>query len=287
MSKLEKILDSYLSYLAAEKGSSTNTIESYNRDIMSYLTFVNGDWKEFEKKDNIQRFIVYLRKRGLKARSIARYMSSLKSFFNYLIEEGYVTENPLCEMERPKIAPPYPKVLSEDEVESLIVLPDDSKIGLRDRAILEVLYATGIRVSELINLKKTDVNLETGYVITMGKRSKERIIPLNRHSIEVLKEYMNKVNPRGKYLFPNKKGEKISRQAVWKIIKRYARMMNKENISPHTIRHTFATHLIQGGADLRSVQTLLGHQDISTTQIYTHIDRKRLKEIHRRYHPRQ
>lgn len=286
MSALEEILDSYVTHLAAEKGSSPNTVEAYCRDILSYLEFVNNNLEEFQKKDNVERFIIFLRRRGLKPRSVARYLSSLKGFFNFMIEEGYIRENPLWDIERPRINPPFPTVLTEEEIKSLIGLPDNSEIGIRDRAILEVLYATGLRVSELVNLKKADVNLDAGFIVTMGKRSKERLIPLNRHSIDALKEYLDKVSPKGKYLFPNKRGEKLSRQAVWKVIKRYARMLSTQKISPHTIRHTFATHLLQGGADLRSVQVLLGHEDISTTQIYTHIDRKRLKEIHKRYHPR-
>jgi integrase/recombinase XerD len=286
MASLEKILDTYLAYLAAERGSSPNTLEAYSRDIISYIEFIKGSLEEAEKRDNIERFIVHLRKKNLKPRSILRYISSLNGFFNFMMEEGYIKENPLSDMDRPKVNPPYPDVLSEEEMENLILLPDDSKTGIRDRTILEVLYATGIRVSELINLKKTDVNLEAGFIVTMGKRSKERIVPLNKHSIECISEYIKKVNPKGKYLFPNTKGEKLSRQAIWKIIKRYARFLGKERVSPHTIRHTFATHLIHGGADLRSVQMLLGHEDISTTQIYTHIDRKRLKEIHKKFHPR-
>ncbi len=286
MSKMDEILDSYLSYLAAEKGASPNTLDSYSRDINCYLDFVGRSLNEAQKKENVENFIVFLRKRGLKPRSVARYISSLSGFFNFMLEEGYVKENPFFEIDRPRINPLIPSVLSEEEMESLIDLPDNSKKGLRDRTILEVLYATGIRVSELVNLKKTDVNLESGFIVTMGKRSKQRIVPLNSHSVEALKEYFKKVNPKGSYVFPNRKGEKMSRQAIWKIIKKYARKISREKISPHTIRHSFATHLIEGGADLRSVQILLGHEDISTTQIYTHIDRRRLKEIHKRCHPR-
>lgn len=283
---IEKLLDNYLAFLAAEKGLSPNTLDSYSRDLTSYLEFTKGDFEEFGRKENVEKFIVFQRKRGLKPRSVARWMSALKGFFDFLIEEGYLEENPVSEIDRPKVSTPYPNVLSEEEVKELILSPDNSKTGIRDRAILEIFYATGLRVSELVNLKKTDVNLEAGFVLAQGKRSKERIVPLNSQSILALKEYLKKVNPKGKYLFPNKKGERLSRQAVWKVIRKYAKKLFSQKVSPHTLRHTFATHLIQGGADLRSVQLLLGHEDISSTQIYTHIDKKRLKEIHKKYHPR-
>ncbi|MCS7280653.1 MAG: site-specific tyrosine recombinase XerD [Desulfobacterota bacterium] len=286
MVSFDEILDSYITYLTAEKGASLNTIESYTRDIISYLEFAKNAQEELHKRETVEKFVVHLRKKGLKPRSISRYISSLKGFFNFMVGEEYLKENPLCDFERPKINPPYPCVLSEEEIESLLLLPNDTKTGLRDRTMLELLYATGIRVSELINLKKSDVNIDAGFIVTVGKRSKERIIPLNRHSVEALKEYFEKVKPKGKYLFPNRKGERLSRQAIWKIIKKYAKAIHRKKVSPHTIRHTFASHLIQGGADLRSVQVLLGHEDISTTQIYTHIDKRRLKEIHKKYHPR-
>jgi len=169
----------------------------------------------------------------------------------------------------------------------LIRMPDGGKTSLRDRTILELLYATGLRVSELTKLARSDVNLDGGFVITMGKRSKERVVPFGTYSRDAIKLYLETEQPKGPYLFPNKRNGALTRQAIWKIIQKYsARMERKGRVSPHTIRHTFATHLLQGGADLRSVQILLGHEDISTTQIYTHVDSKRLKEIHKKYHPR-
>lgn len=286
MSDLENLIESYIRCLQVERGSSVNTLDSYSRDINSYLSFVEENSLNFFERKSIESFIVFLRKRGLKPRSIARYISSLNGLFNFLLEEGLISENPISEIERPKYTIPFPDVLSVEKIESLISLPDRSKKGLRDRAILELLYATGLRASELINLKKSDLNLDAGFVITMGKRSKERIVPLNRHSIEALKDYIENVNPKGKYLFSNKRGQKLTRQALWKIVKKYGKRLGLQKISPHKIRHAFATHLIEGGADLRSVQTLLGHSDISTTQIYTHVDRRKLREIHKLYHPR-
>ncbi len=168
----------------------------------------------------------------------------------------------------------------------LIRLPQGEKMALRDRTMLELLYATGLRVSELISLKKGDVNLDGGFVVAMGKRSKERVVPLGSYSRDAVKAYLDEERPQGRYLFPNRRGGMMTRQAVRKIIRKYGLKLSRGRVSPHTIRHTFATHLLEGGADLRSVQVLLGHEDISTTQIYTHVDRKRLKEIHKKHHPR-
>jgi integrase/recombinase XerD len=228
----------------------------------------------------------FLRSTGKKARSIVRAVSALRGFFNFLLADGSVTHNPLEDLDVPRFKPPIPEVLSEQEIISLIEMPKESKTSLRDRTVLELLYATGLRVSELIQLKKSDVNLEGGFLIASGKRSKERVVPLGEFSRLALRDYVEKEKPKGTFLFPNRKGGKLTRQAVWKLIRKYGRGIEKTHVSPHTIRHTFATHLLEGGADLRSVQILLGHEDISTTQIYTHVDRRRLKEVHKRHHPR-
>jgi len=227
-----------------------------------------------------------MREKGRSTRSVVRGLSALRGFFNYLLLDGKVKVSPLEDVDTPRFRPPIPRVLSEDEMGELIRLPEGEKMALRDRTMLELLYATGLRVSELIRLKKGDINLDGGFVVAMGKRSKERIVPLGSYSRDAVKAYLDVERPQGQYLFPNRRGGMITRQAVWKIIRKYGVRLLRGKVSPHTIRHTFATHLLEGGADLRSVQVLLGHEDISTTQIYTHVDSKRLKEIHKKHHPR-
>jgi len=302
---LYSLLDNYISYLTAERGASLHTIEAYNRDIVEFIKYLDNkgvdleeslpDNDKHEKKDKafmlwttntFEMYMVFLRDSGKKTRSIVRAISSLRGFLNFLLSEGNITHNPLEELEIPRFRMPIPNVLSEEEMLILLDMPDKSSKSLRDRTILELLYATGLRVSELIQLKKSDVNLEGGFLIASGKRSKERVVPIGEFSRQAIKEYIKKEQPKGIFLFPNKRGEKLTRQAVWKLIRKYGDKMEKTHISPHTIRHTFATHLLEGGADLRSVQILLGHEDISTTQIYTHVDKKRLKEVHKKYHPR-
>ena len=282
-------LDSYITYLTAERGASPHTVDAYNRDIISFIKFLEERGLSFSERPErsfVEAYIGYAREMGKKTRSIVRSISALRGLFNFLLADGVITHNPLEEIEIPKYSPPIPEVLSEQEVLELLKLPVGSKTSLRDRMILELLYATGLRVSELIKLKRSDINLDGGFVIASGKRSKERVVPLNTFSKDTIKSYLQKENPHGVYLLSNKKGGMLTRQAIWKIIRKYATKMSKEHVSPHTMRHTFATHLLEGGADLRSVQILLGHEDISTTQIYTHVDSKRLKEIHKKHHPR-
>lgn len=282
-------LDNYLTYLTAERGASPHTVDAYNRDIISFIKFLEDRGLSLSEKlerSFIEAYIGHVRERGKKTRSIVRSISALRGLFNFLLADGIISHNPLVDIEIPKYSPPIPEVLSEQEVIELLKLPTGSKTSLRDRMILELLYATGLRVSELIKLKKSDINLEGGFVIASGKRSKERVVPLNTFSKDTIKAYLQKENRQGIYLLPNKRGGMLTRQAIWKIIRKYATKMAKDHVSPHTMRHTFATHLLEGGADLRSVQILLGHEDISTTQIYTHVDSKRLKEIHKKHHPR-
>ena len=275
-----------MSYLAAERGASTHTIEAYNRDIIGFIKYLEENPASTPERETVESYMGVLRSKGKKTRSIVRAVSALRGFFNFLLADGRIAHNPLEDLEVPRFKPPIPEVLSEQEMISLIEMPKESRTSLRDRTILELLYATGLRVSELIQLKKSDVNLEGGFLIASGKRSKERVVPLGEVSRLALKDYVEKERPKGAFLFPNKRGGKLTRQAVWKLIRKYGTKIEKTHISPHTIRHTFATHLLEGGADLRSVQILLGHEDISTTQIYTHVDRKRLKEVHKRHHPR-
>lgn len=279
-------LDHFIRYLTSERGASPHTIDAYNRDIVEFVGFLEDMSSMIPERKHLETYIGFLREKGKKTRSIVRAISALRSFFNFLLIDGKITKSPLEDVEIPKYVPPIPEVLSEEEMLELIRLPEGSKTSLRDRTILELLYATGLRVSELIKLKRGDVNLEAGFLIASGKRSKERVVPLGTYSRDSIKLYLETEKLKGSFMFPNKKGSMLTRQAVWKIIRKYATKMKKTHISPHTIRHTFATHLLEGGADLRSVQILLGHEDISTTQIYTHVDSKRLKEIHRKYHPR-
>ncbi len=286
MMNLYESLDHFIRYLTSERGASPHTIDAYSRDIIGFVGFLESASCMVPERKDLETYIGFLREKGKKTRSIVRAISALRSFFNFLLIDGKIIKSPLEDVEIPKYTPPIPEVLSEEEILQLIRLPEGSKTSLRDRAILELLYATGLRVSELIKLKKGDVNLEAGFLIASGKRSKERVVPLGTHSKDSLKLHLETEKPKGNFIFPNKKGGMLTRQAVWKIIRKYAAKMKKTHISPHTIRHTFATHLLEGGADLRSVQILLGHEDISTTQIYTHVDSKRLKEIHRKYHPR-
>ena len=279
-------LDSFIQYLISERGASSHTVDAYNRDILIFIKFMEERSIDFPERKHVEAYIGYLRERGKQARSIVRAMSALRSFFNFLLMDGKIKVSPLEDVEIPRFKAPIPDVLSETEILELIRMPDGGKTSLRDRTILELLYATGLRASELTKLNKSDVNLEGGFVIAMGKRSKERVVPLGTYSRDSIKLYLETQRPVGPYLFPNKQGGALTRQALWKIIRKYSAQLERGHISPHTIRHTFATHLLQGGADLRSVQILLGHEDISTTQIYTHVDSKRLKEIHKKYHPR-
>lgn len=279
-------LDYFLMHLTSEQGASAHTVEAYNRDILIFVKYLEDHRIDFPTTADLERFLGFLRGSDKKTRSIVRSISALRSFFAFLMRDGKISVNPMMELDIPRFKAPIPHALSEDEMTRLLNAPKGDKNTLRDLTILELLYATGLRVSELINLKKSDVNLEAGFVIACGKRSKERVVPLGSHARSVLKSYMERMDPAVPFLFPNDKGGVITRQTVWKLLRVYGLKIGGVKISPHTLRHTFATHLLEGGADLRSVQVLLGHEDISTTQIYTHVDRKRLKELHKKYHPR-
>lgn len=279
-------LDNFINYLTAERGASRHTIEAYNRDILHFIKYLEDNSLDVFQRENAEKYMGYLKETGKKTRSIVRAFSAVRSFFNFLIADGIIKNNPLEDVDIPKYQPPIPDVLSEQEMVALIEQPCGSRTSLRDKTILELLYATGLRVSELIQLKKSDVNLEGGFIIASGKRSKERVVPIGEYSKQAIIKYIEEEKPKGVFLFPNSKGTMLTRQAIWKLIKKYSSKIDKYNVSPHTIRHTFATHILEGGADLRSVQVLLGHEDISTTQIYTHVDKKRLKEVHKKFHPR-
>jgi integrase/recombinase XerD len=235
-----------------------------------------------------------MRLAGRSARSVARWLVAARRFFTYLVDEGVRTENPTAHLELPKAWRALPKVMSFDEVEALLAAPDRAEPrGLRDAAMLELLYATGLRVSELVGLKLGDIQLDAGYLRCMGKGSKERVVPMGAQADASLRAYLSNGRPeilgkrRGDALFVNVRGGPLSRQGFWKILKAYARTAGiRTPVSPHTVRHSFATHLLENGADLRSVQIMLGHADISTTQIYTHVNRERLRRLYRDFHPR-
>lgn len=294
---MDILLEEFLNYLLVEKGLASNTIVSYRRDLESFFTYLKEhniyQIKNINKKD-IVSFLAYLKKEDRAAATIARRIAALKAFFKFLYQERYLEENVTAILERPKQEKKLPKFLTLEEVDKLLTGPVlNTAIGVRDQAMLEILYATGMRVSELLNLGINNLNLEIGFVRCMGKGSKERIIPIGGKAIESLTTYLqwgrNKLlkNPREQTLFLNNHGRKMSRQGFWKIIKTYAHKVgiNKE-ISPHILRHSFATHLLENGADLRAVQEMLGHADISTTQIYTHVTRSKISQVYRQAHPR-
>lgn len=291
------LLHEYLYFLQVERGLALNTLESYERDLRKYIDFLSKqNIKDFNKtnKSVIIAYLLYLRKIGLANSTVSRSSSSIRSFYQFLVREGFLDNDPTVSLELPKTEKRLPKVLSIKEVDLLLSQPNTKKIlGLRDKAMLELIYATGIRVSELINLDINSIDLKMGYAKCLGKGSKERIIPVGSQANNALEQYI--LNARKKLigkkredaLFVNQHGSRLTRQGFWKIIKRYAKKakINKK-ITPHTLRHSFATHLLENGADLRSVQELLGHADISTTQIYTHITQKHLKEVYFKNHPR-
>jgi integrase/recombinase XerD len=293
-----QLLDQFINQLKVERGLATNTIVAYSHDLINFFDFLKqkGLSPVHTSQEDLSSFIAE-RKTQLSSRSLARCLVSIKMFYRFLVSEGKTESNPARLMGIPKMYQHLPDVLSRDDVESFLLQPDTNTVlGKRDKAILEILYATGLRVTELIDLKITNINLEAGYIRTIGKGSKERIIPMGTKAMDSLKMYLTNGRPSllkkgsdagGSYIFLNSRGRSMTRQGLWKIIKKYALKAGiAKTVTPHTVRHSFATHLLEGGADLRSVQIMLGHSDISTTQIYTHVARKRLKEIHEKYHPR-
>jgi len=294
---MDQFLDSFLAYITVEKGLSKNTLESYGRDVRKFLTFLEEGHIETVheiKYENILDFLSSFKKQGFSDTTTVRTIVSIKQFFKYLLLEKIIKEDPTSQIHTPKMKKSIPGVISLEDVEKILSAPDESTPeGLRDLAMLEVLYATGIRVSELISLKLNEVNFEMGFVIVYGKGSKERIVPMGEEAQEKLKTYMEHSRPAllkqkdCKEIFVTRRGKGMTRQGFWKLIKTYALKANiTKPISPHTLRHSFATHLLERGADLRTIQIMLGHSDISTTQIYTHVENERLKEIHKKYHPR-
>lgn len=291
-------LKEYLNVLRLEKNLSENTIISYRNDITSLIGFLESEKiNDFSEVDHrsLDSFFKLLYEIGLSKTSAARYYSSIKGFFSYLFLNSYIESNPVDKVSPPKLSKSLPSVLTVEEMEEILSKPDaGDKLGLRDKSILEVLYACGLRVSELIGLKMSDLFFNKEIIRVVGKGTKERLIPIGSSAIKWTNEYLQKSRPlleqrlkSENIVFLNNRGMKLSRMGVWTIVDRYTREAGIEgDVHPHTFRHSFATHLLEGGADLRAVQEMLGHADISTTQIYTHIDRDYIKQVHRDFHPR-
>ena len=294
---MDKLVEEFLNYLSVEKGLAENTLSSYRGDLAKYIKYLtqnNIDSFGKTNRSNVTNFMLYLKEKGLNSNSIARALIAIKVLYRFLVNERYLKDDITSVISLPKLWRKLPEVLSSDEVERLLTSPNlRTKLGIRDKAVLELMYATGMRVSEIASLKLNDLNLDMGFVKCTGKGQKERIIPLGTYASRALMRYLNRARPKflkqkdENSLFLSRLGKKISRQTFWKTIKHYTKKSKiKKEIAPHTLRHSFATHLLERGADLRTVQEMLGHSDISTTQIYTHINKERLKQIHRKYHPR-
>ncbi len=294
---MQKHCDDFIHFIQVEKGLSRNTVDAYRRDLTHFSAFLK-DQKTKRLSDLDRRavlsYLIKIKRSGLNPSTVRRRLVTIRVFFRFLLQEGSIQTDPTENIESPKGIKHLPDTLSATEVEQLIRAPEtDTLLGKRNRTMLEVLYATGLRVTELVSIKTSDVNLEVGYLITMGKGAKERLVPMGEIAQGWLKDYLLHTRPailksrKNDSLFPNRFGKEMSRQGFFKIIKKYALQAGiRKEISPHTLRHSFATHLLDNGADLRSVQMMLGHSDISTTQIYTHVTRERLKKVFEKHHPR-
>jgi integrase/recombinase XerD len=291
-------LEHFLDYLTFERGLSDRTLAAYEGDLRRLFRFLEEEAGRTDPSSvttgDLRSFVFHLTELGLASSSIRRNLSSVRAYFGFLLEEGALTADPSERLESPRGWRKLPHVLTVGEVRALLDAPDpDHPLHWRDRGILEVLYATGVRVSELLALKLVNLDLEDGFCTVFGKGSKERIVPLGRPARRALERYLTRVRPeldRGRgegVVFLSRRGRPLSRMAIWNVVKRNAERAHLDaSVSPHTLRHSFATHLLEGGADLAAVQELLGHADISTTQIYTHVDREYLREVHRTFHPR-
>ena len=291
---MDEVVRSFIDELKSDKKLSKNTLESYGRDIKQFLTFLHDNNIDFKnvKKANVISYVIYLQKQGKAVASISRCLASIRAFYHILVKNRIVSYDPTLDLESPRIEKKTPQILTIDEVEKFLSLPNGSDTkGVRDKAMLELLYATGIRVSELISLNIDDINIDLGCIKCNG--TKERIIPIGKIAIAAIENYLKnyrKILQKGKNdnaLFLNFHGERMTRQGFWKIVKYYASIAKIEKeITPHTLRHSFAAHLIENGADLKSVQQMLGHSDISTTQVYAEMFKSRLSDVYRKFHPR-
>ena len=290
-------LEAFRDYLSLEAGTAANTVENYSRDVRRLISFLATRGLQDPAgvaPEHLRDFIFHLKDLGLAASSIRRQVSALRGYFRFLASEGHLKRDPSEQLETPKTGRKLPSVLAVSEVEALLIAPDaDEPLAWRDRAMLEVAYGTGVRVSELVGLAIGDLMLDEGLVRVMGKGSKERLVPIGRRAIGAASIYARDIRPRldrgqtGRRFFLNARGRPLSRVGAWGIIRKCARRAAiQKRVTPHTLRHTFATHLLEGGADLRAVQEMLGHADLSTTQLYTHVDRDYLKSVHKSFHPR-
>ena len=289
--KEDSNLRSFLNYLLVDKGLSNNTVKAYEADISSFFQWLDNEDLKYKnlQEDHINQYISFLFQRKMRSSSVNRKISSIKSFYIFLVKRNFVKNSPLNDLVTPKQEKYLPESMSEAEVDKLLNSPDvTNKIENRDKAMIEMLYATGMRISELVNLKITDVDMKRCVIKVFGKGSKERLVPFGETALDSLRSYLNeREQSSSKEIFLSNRGKKMTRVAFWQRVKIYLIRENlKNSISPHTLRHAFATHLLNRGADLRSVQLLLGHSDLSTTQIYTHIAKQRLSDVLKKHHPR-
>lgn len=288
------LLDAFLQRLWLEEGKQDNTQQAYRSDIKQFFQWLNAQSKDLKHihAADIQQYLASKLQANISSRTIARYLSSLKKFFQYCLREGHIQSDPTTQIESPKLGQPLPHTLNEEEVEALLNAPDvETPVGLRDRVLLELLYACGLRISELVNLKISQINVKQGVIRVTGKGSKERLVPMGEDALTWVARYTQSQHDTLQHshdvLFPGRGNKPITRQTFWHRIKHYAQLAGiRSHLSPHTLRHAFATHLVNHGADLRVVQLLLGHSSLSTTQIYTHVAKERLKKLHETHHPR-
>ena len=293
---MENLIRAFLNYLRVEKGLAGNTISSYGRDLAKFAAFAEQEGRSVEQvqRADVVDFLAALYRRGLDSRSVARHLAALRHFFRFALSEGVVKEDPAATIESPKFRSTLPTHLSSAEVERLLAQPDArTALGSRDKAMIELLYSTGLRVTELVTLRVGDIQMEAGCLRCIGKGDKERLVPVGRPALAAVEEYLRSARPKllrrrtSPYLFLNRFGNRLGRIGFWQILAAYGRRAGlRLKLTPHQLRHSFATHLLEHGADLRSVQMMLGHADISTTQIYTHVVQERLKQIYKAHHPR-
>jgi integrase/recombinase XerD len=286
-------VERFLYYLTVEKGLSSNTLEAYKRDLQKFNAYLETTGKSITdfKRSDLVSFITYLRNSGNQSATLARNIAALRGLCKFMLMEGIIEEDPVENLSTPKGWKRVPKILGIEDISTLLQKPQGERLSLRDKAILEIIYSCGLRASEVVNMKTGDINFEAGFITVQGKGSKERVVPVNETALMTLKLYIEELRPSllkkktSPYLFLRKGGKPMTRQRLWQLIKIYSKELSIK-ISPHTLRHCFASHLLDGGADLRALQKMLGHTDISTTQIYTKVTPERLKKIHKEFHPR-
>ena len=293
---MEAHIRGFLNYLKVDKGLSKNTIENYERDVRKFAEFLASRNAALEcvERGDVVDFLASLYHRGLDSRSVARHLATIRHFFRFALTEGYVKQDPAMNIESPKTRKSLPQFLSEKEVERLLAQPDlGDAVGLRDRAMIELMYSTGIRVSELCGIRTSDLSMDPGCLRCTGKGDKERLVPVGRRAIDAVANYAREGRPKllgertSPFLFVNQKGQGLTRTVFWRTLRDYGCKAGlRKPLKPHMLRHSFATHLLDRGADLRSVQMMLGHADIATTQIYTHVVEERLKQVYKAHHPR-